>query len=167
MENIKHSGVCETFETGAKREDKTGKGRCDLLPPRALIRLSKHYEAGGAIYGDRNWEKGIKISKHIDSGIRHLLNYLDGKTDEDHLCAAAWQIMCAMETEEKRPEMQDIPARIEAEEAERVRSALGLTADIANKAVPDTRDAYAAFVEAAKGTQFYLDSDGKITAEGD
>jgi hypothetical protein len=39
------------------------------------------------------------------------MNYLDGKTDEDHLCAAAWNCLCAMWTEEKRPDLQDIPAR--------------------------------------------------------
>lgn len=31
-------------------------------------------------------------------------------------CAAAWNIMCAMETEELRPEMQDIPSRMEKKE---------------------------------------------------
>lgn len=103
----------KSFSTGAKREDKTGKGRCDLLPPAALIRLSKHFEKGAEDHGDRNWELGIPMHSFIDSGLRHLLQYMDGQTDEDHLCAAAWNILCALETEEKRPEMQDIPARIQ------------------------------------------------------
>ena len=100
------------FDTGAVREDKTGKGRCDLLPMCALIRLSKHYENGSKDHGERNWEKGIPMHSFLDSAIRHLFKYMDGQTDEDHLCAAAWNILGAMWTEEKRPEMQDIPSRL-------------------------------------------------------
>ena len=99
------------FGTGAIREDKTGKGRCDLLPMCALIRLSKRFEDGNKDHPERNWEKGIPMHSFLDSALRHLFRYLDGQTDEDHLCAAAWNIMCAMWTEEKHPEMQDIPAR--------------------------------------------------------
>ena len=99
------------FNTGAVREDKTGKGRCDLLPMCSLIRLSKHYEAGTEAHGERNWEKGLPMHSFIDSALRHLFKYVDGQTDEDHLCAAAWNILGAMWTEEKKPEMQDIPTR--------------------------------------------------------
>lgn len=104
--------VMEEFKTGAVREDKSGKGRCDLLPMCALIRLSKHYEAGSADHGERNWEKGLPMHSFLDSAIRHLFKYMDGQTDEDHLCAAAWNILGAMWTEEKKPEMQDIPTRM-------------------------------------------------------
>ena len=101
----------EKFKSGAIRENKTGKGRCDLLPMCALIRLSKHYEAGSTDHGERNWEKGIPMHSFLDSAIRHLFKYMDGQVDEDHLCAAAWNILGAMWTEEKRPDMQDIPTR--------------------------------------------------------
>lgn len=101
----------EYFSTGAMREDKTGKGRCDLLPMCALIRLSKRFEDGNKDHPERNWEKGIPMHSFLDSALRHLFKYLDGMDDEDHLCAAAWNIMCAMWTEEKHPEMQDIPTR--------------------------------------------------------
>lgn len=99
------------FDSGAIREDKTGKGRMDLLPMCALIRLSKHYESGSVEHGERNWEKGIPIHSFIDSALRHIAKYVDGMNDEDHLCAAAWNILSAMWTEEKRPDMQDIPSR--------------------------------------------------------
>lgn len=105
MESIEH------FGTGAIREDKTGKGRCDLLPMCALIRLSKRFEESNKDHPERNWEKGIPMHSFLDSALRHLFRYLDGQTDEDHLCAAAWNVMCAMWTEEKHPEMQDIPTR--------------------------------------------------------
>lgn len=110
--NLFSNKEMKSFSTGAKREDKTGKGRCDLLPPAALIRLSKHFEKGAKDHGDRNWELGVPMSSFIDSGLRHLLQYMNGQTNEDHLCAAAWNILCALETEEQRPEMQDIPARM-------------------------------------------------------
>lgn len=104
------------YDTGAVREDKTGKGRVDLLPMRALIRLSKHFETALADHPERNWEKGLPMHSFLDSGIRHLFKYMDGCTDEDHLCAAAWNILCAMWTEEKHPEMQDIPSRMNTEQ---------------------------------------------------
>jgi hypothetical protein len=110
---IKDSGERREFETGAVRDIQEEKGRMDLLPACALIRLSKHFEAGAKKYTDRNWEKGIPIHSFIDSALRHIMNYIDGATDEDHLCAAAWNLICAMWTEEKRPEMQDIPTRLE------------------------------------------------------
>lgn len=105
------------YDTGAVREDKTGKGRMDLLPMCALIRLSKHFETSLADHPERNWEKGLPMHSFLDSGIRHLFKYMDGCTDEDHLCAAAWNILCAMWTEEKHPEMQDIPARLHKTES--------------------------------------------------
>jgi len=108
---IADSGNRREFETGAVRDMQEGKGRCDLLPAAAILRLAKHFENGCKKYGDRNWEKGIPIHSFIDSAIRHLMKYLDGQADEDHLTAAAWNCICAMWTEEKRPELQDIPSR--------------------------------------------------------
>jgi len=98
---IKDSGQRTEFESGAVRDMREGKGRCDLLPAVALLRLSRHFEEGAKKYGENNWQKGIPLWSFIDSGLRHLLEYMDGQTDEDHLCAAAWNLMCAMWTEEK------------------------------------------------------------------
>lgn len=106
------------YKTGAVR-DTGGKGRMDLLPMCALIRISKHMEdaivpdpeTGVPHYPERNWEKGIPMHSMIDSAFRHLAKYVDGWDDEDHLCAAATNLLMAMWTEEKKPEMQDIPTR--------------------------------------------------------
>jgi hypothetical protein len=100
----------EQFETGAVR-DTGGKGRMDLLPMVALIRVSKHMEDALTHYPERNWEKGLPMHSMIDSAFRHLAKYVDGWTDEDHLCAAATNLLMAMWTEEKLPNMQDIPSR--------------------------------------------------------
>ena len=104
----------EKFETGAVR-DTGGKGRMDLLPWCAIIRVSKHMENSVASghYPERNWEKGLPMHSMLDSATRHLAKYMDGQTDEDHLAAAATNLLMAMWTEEKKPEMQDIPARLE------------------------------------------------------
>ena len=84
------------FQTGAVR-DTGGKGRMDLIPWNAIIRISKHMEdtilpdpeTGQPHYPERNWEKGIPMHSMIDSAFRHLAKYMDGQNDEDHLCAAA------------------------------------------------------------------------------
>lgn len=99
------------FETGAVR-DTGGKGRMDLLPMVALIRISKHMENAITHYPERNWEKGMPIHTMLDSALRHIAKYMDGWTDEDHLCAAATNLLMALWTEEKHPEMQDIPTRM-------------------------------------------------------
>ena len=109
---IKDSGDRRSFESGAVRDMAEGKGRCDLLPACAILRLSKHFENGAIKYEERNWERGIPMSAMLDSGMRHLLKYMDGQTDEDHLVAATWNLICAMWMEEKKPEMQDIPSRM-------------------------------------------------------
>lgn len=121
IHDLKDSGDRTRFSSGAVRDMHAGKGRCDLLPACALLRLARHYEDGAAKYGDRNWERGIPAHSFVDSAMRHLLKYMDGWTDEDHLCAAAWNLIGLMWTEAKRPEMMDIPARM-AEEDDKSRS---------------------------------------------
>ena len=109
----------EYFKTGAVR-DAGGKGRMDLLPWCAIIRISKHMEdaispdpeTGIPHYPERNWERGLPMHSMINSAARHLAKYQMGLTDEDHLCAAATNLLMAMWTEENMPEMQDIPSRI-------------------------------------------------------
>ena len=83
----------------------------DLLPWCALLRISKHMEDSLTHYPERNWEKGLPVHSMLDSAMRHMAKYMDGWTDEDHLAAAATNLLMAMWTEEKKPEMQDIPTR--------------------------------------------------------
>ena len=108
---IKDSGERTEFDTGAQRDMASGKGDFVSMPAKALMRTSKHYEAGAAKYGRFNYQKGIPVSSFIDSAIRHLFKYLAGMKDEDHLAAAAFNVLGAMEMEESKPEMQDIPSR--------------------------------------------------------
>lgn len=89
------------FDTGAQRNPSAGKGRCDLLPFSALLAVSKLYESGGARFGENNWMKGMPQNVFVDSGLRHLMQYARGDTDEDHLVAAAWNILCALDQRER------------------------------------------------------------------
>lgn len=108
---IDDGGTRISYATGAVREPSTGKGRFDLITPFGLQRLAIWYELGAQKYSDRNWEKGIPISRCLDSAFRHLAKYMMGKTDEDHLAAAVWNILAMMHFEEVMPELIDIPAR--------------------------------------------------------
>lgn len=110
---IKDSGERTQFDSGAVRDMREGKGRFDLLPMCVLIRLAQHYENGSKKYGDRNWEKGIPAHSYVDSAFRHLVKYMDGYTDEDHLISAIWNLCGLAWTEEKRPDLIDIPSRME------------------------------------------------------
>lgn len=87
------------FDSGAVRDSVVGKGRFDLLPPHALLRLARRYEYGSARYSDRNWEKGIPLSCFVDSGLRHLVCFMAGDRSEDHLAAVLWNIAGYMQTE--------------------------------------------------------------------
>lgn len=106
---IKDSGERTTFSSGAQRDMHGGKGRMDLLPWAAIIEVSKHCEAGALKYGTHNVDKGIPTSSLLDSAMRHAAKYLDGQEDEDHLLAAAWNLLWAIEMRCKKPECVDTP----------------------------------------------------------
>lgn len=72
-----------------------------------MIDVSKHFENGCAKYGERNWEKGIPVHCYIDSGIRHLVKYLKGQTEEAHDRAFVWNMMCCSWTMRNCPELDD------------------------------------------------------------
>lgn len=110
---IKDSGERRTFSTGAVRDMVEGKGDMVSIPWESILRLSRHYEAGAKKYERWNFRKGIPVSSFLDSATRHLAKYLCGEDDEDHLSAAAFNILGAMLMENTCPEMQDLPLRRE------------------------------------------------------
>ena len=84
----------------------------------SLLDVSKHYEAGCAKYGDRNWEKGIPLHCYIDSGVRHYLKFRRGDTDEPHDRAFIWNMLGAMWTHRNKPELIDLPFKNKEESHE-------------------------------------------------
>jgi hypothetical protein len=91
----------EVFNTGSQRDSREGKGRLDLLPPLAILRVAKVYEQGAVKYGDRNWELGQPQDRFMDSALRHLFQWQAGKRDEDHLAHAAFNILAMIHFDEK------------------------------------------------------------------
>jgi len=98
---IKDSGERTSFETGAQRDCQGGKGRMDLLPMRALMEVSKIFEAGANKYSERNWEKGMPLSRYADSMQRHFAKWMIGRDDERHLEMACWNLLCLVDTNER------------------------------------------------------------------
>lgn len=95
----KDSGARETFETGARRDVRRGKGRYDLLPWWVIKRWALLMERGAEKYGDNNWKKGMPLPRYFDSAIRHLTAWYAGETDEDHLAACLFNVAAIMWTE--------------------------------------------------------------------
>lgn len=107
--DLKDNGKREEFKSGMVRDTRVGKGRFDLISPFALQRLAKIYEKGAIKYEDRNWEKGSPFSRTIDSAFRHIVQYMMGMKDEDHLAQAAWNLFAVMHLEQTMPWMDDMP----------------------------------------------------------
>jgi len=75
----------------------------------SILEVSKHYEAGAAKYGERNWEQGIPVHSYIDSGVRHFLKFVKGEDDERHDRAFVWNMLGAIWTAKHHPELIDVP----------------------------------------------------------
>jgi len=97
---MKDSGSRESFESGAMREDASGKGAYELISPILIARLARVLEDGTYKYEERNWEKGMPVDRCMQSALRHLYQYIEGYRDEDHLGHAAFNIMAMIHTTE-------------------------------------------------------------------
>lgn len=106
---IKDSGERTAFETGAVRDMHIGKGRMDLMPWYGVICVSQLCEEGAIKYGERNVDKGIPLHSLLDSASRHLAKYIMGEDDEDHLRAACWNLLWALQQRTTHPELNDMP----------------------------------------------------------
>lgn len=102
---IKDSGERTEFDNGFVRDMHDGKGRMDLLPWPAIMQVSKHCEEGAKKYGEHNIDKGAPLYSLLDSGSRHLAKYMAGCTDEDHLTAACWNLLWALNQQFTHPEL--------------------------------------------------------------
>jgi len=109
------SGLRQEFDTGAVRDARAEKPRPDLVSPFAMWRLGEWLRLGGEKYEPRNWEKGIPISRCIESLCRHIEEYKMGRRDEDHMAAVMCNAMFILHNEEMvkadvlPPEIDDMP----------------------------------------------------------
>ena len=128
---IQDSGKREEMSTGAQRDSREGKGRFDLLWPFAIPELAIHLEKGADKYDARNWEKGIKVSRSVDSALRHAFEYMAGLTDENHLVAAAWNLLTALDTRARvargllPKELDDMPPQSVKTIPEKIKEVMG------------------------------------------
>jgi Domain of unknown function (DUF5664) len=97
--SVQAGEAIKSHPTGAVRSETTGKGRYDLIPEYPIKRLAIHYENGAAKYEDRNWEKGLPLSRFLDSAQRHMGAFKDGDRTEDHLGAVMWNVAGYLWTE--------------------------------------------------------------------
>lgn len=106
---LQDSGKRELFPSGMIRDLRDGKGRYDLITPFGLKRLALVYERGAKKYSDRNWERGSSYSRFADSALRHIIQFMLGMNDEDHLAQSAWNLFSIMHLQETHPEFDDMP----------------------------------------------------------
>lgn len=99
--DTKDSGQRREYETGARRDVNSGKGRYDLISPIMMKRLAELMERGAVKYGAHNWEKGMPLSQYLDSAMRHLWQLIASQDDEDHAAAVIFNVMAFMHTQHK------------------------------------------------------------------
>lgn len=97
---VKDSGQRQHFESGAVRDTTGDKARPDLVSPFFLERLGQHMRKGAEKYDEWNWAKGIPNSRCYESLMRHLTQFAQGDITEDHLSAAAFNIMAIIHNQE-------------------------------------------------------------------
>ena len=84
---MEDSGKRQNFDTGAIRDTTEDKPRVDLISPYAQLREGAWLAKGAQKYTERNWEQGIPFSRCIASLERHVQQFKQGLTNEDHLAA--------------------------------------------------------------------------------
>lgn len=103
IQDAKAAGVINTepnrsYSTGAVRSDDASKPRPDLISPQFLLAWGQMLADKAQVYEERNWEKGIPLSRHLASAFRHMLKLLSGDTDEDHAIFVASNMMMFWDT---------------------------------------------------------------------
>jgi hypothetical protein len=101
----KDSGQREEYASGMRRDIQAGKPRFDLLlaadlpyEEQFLTRIARLLERGAVKYGERNWELAEgpeEYERFRASGNRHMMQYLCGEMDEDHMAAVCFNLMAA------------------------------------------------------------------------
>lgn len=93
------------FDTGAVRSADRDEERWDLISPVGLRALARTYAEGAKKFGANNWENGMPVTDLLNHGIAHIFTWLDGDRSEDHLAHAAWNILGAIHSLERWPEL--------------------------------------------------------------
>ncbi len=95
---VKDSGARESYPSGMVRDTQEDKPKYTLIPLPFLTRLAMLYTRGAKKYGERNWEKADSIEeleRFKASAFRHLIQWLNLETDEDHAAAVTFNLAAA------------------------------------------------------------------------
>lgn len=105
------SGVRAAYASGMVRDTQDGKARFDLLladgipyDHQFITRVADLMTRGAEKYGFRNWEKANspeEIERFRASALRHMMQWLNGETDEDHATAVVFNLLAAETTDFK------------------------------------------------------------------
>ena len=91
---IKDSGKRMQFSTGMQR-DSEDKIRYDLIPLEFLDRFAAHLTKGAKKYSPNNWKLAStpeELDRFIQSLWRHMIAYVKGDEEEDHMSAIAFNL---------------------------------------------------------------------------
>ena len=104
---VKDSGERINYQSGMRRDTQKGKPNFRLIDLGFLKRLAEHLTKGAEKYGRDNWRLANsqeELDRFMDSSFRHLMQWLNGETDEDHGMAVCFNIMAAEHTKAKMKE---------------------------------------------------------------
>jgi hypothetical protein len=98
----KDSGEQVKFSTGMVRDVSRDKPRFDLIMPKdipykeqVLTRWAELMQRGAVHYSARNWEKAAtqeELDRFQESALRHMMQWLNNETDEDHAVAVMFNL---------------------------------------------------------------------------
>jgi len=98
------------LENGTKHDN--DKPRTDLIPAVAILEVAKVMGFGAKKYSAHNWLGGLKCGRLVAAALRHLFQWLSGQTNDketglNHLAHAACCCLMALETQIRKPELDD------------------------------------------------------------
>lgn len=100
----KDSGKRQEFSTGMQRDVQDDKPRYDLLDMSMLKRWAELMARGAKKYGENNWKKAAteeELARFKASALRHMFQYLEGDTSEDHGAAVFFNVAGAEMVKDK------------------------------------------------------------------
>lgn len=112
----KDSGVREEYDSGMVRDTQDGKPDYTLIDRAFLKRWAELMTRGAEKYGRENWRNAnsqAELDRFKSSANRHLIQWLDGETDEDHAAAVAFNLAAAEYTKNQLPtDSTEIPGQL-------------------------------------------------------
>lgn len=113
---VKDSGNREEYPSGMKRDTNRGKPMYNLIDKTFLYRLAIHMAKGAEKYGRDNWRLANsqeELERFEESALRHMMQWLSGDVEEDHMSAIAFNIASAEFVKSKLQNSVDVDTAME------------------------------------------------------